>query len=141
MGGGLELALACHYRIATDDRQTTLGLPEVKLGIHPGFGGSVRAVRLLGPIRGLSFVLEGRSVDAIAAKRMGLVDEVVPLRELRRAAIYYIQHKPKVRKPSLISKLLEISFIRPLLGSLVKKKLAAKVKIEQYPAPYTVVDN
>lgn len=141
LGGGMELVLACHYRIATDDRQTTLGLPEVKLGIHPGFGGSVRAVRLLGPIRGLSFVLEGRSVDAITAKRMGLVDEVVPLRELRRAAIYYIQHKPKVRKPSLVAKLSEISFVRPLLGSLIKKKLAAKVKIEQYPAPYAVVDN
>ncbi|MBY0377032.1 MAG: enoyl-CoA hydratase/isomerase family protein, partial [Gammaproteobacteria bacterium] len=141
LGGGTELALACHYRIATNERHTMIGLPEVKLGIHPGFGGSVRAVRLLGAIQGMNFILEGRSIDAPQAKRLGLVDEVVPLRELSRAAVYYIQHKPKVKKMSLAHKVMEIPFVRHLLGSLFKKKLATKVKVEQYPAPYAVIDN
>lgn len=141
LGGGTELALACRYRIATNERHTVIGLPEVKIGIHPGFGGSVRAVRVLGVMQGMNFILEGRSLDALQAKRLGLIDDAVPLRELRRAAIYYIQNKPPLKKMSLVHKVMEISFIRQLLGSLFKKKLAAKVKIEQYPAPYAVIDN
>lgn len=141
LGGGTELVLACHYRILSNESHTTIALPEVKLGIHPGFGGSVRAVRLLGAIAGMNFILEGRSIDAQQAKRLGLVDEVVPLRELRRAAVYYIEHKPKVKKMSWVHKIMEISFVRHLLGSLFKKKLAAKVKIDQYPAPYAMIDN
>jgi 3-hydroxyacyl-CoA dehydrogenase/enoyl-CoA hydratase/3-hydroxybutyryl-CoA epimerase len=141
LGGGTELALACHYRLASDERHTQIGLPEVKIGIHPGFGGSVRSVRLLGVFHGMNFILEGRSLDALQAKKLGLVDDVMPLRELRRAAIYYIQHKPKVKKGSWINKVTDIPFVRNLLGALFKKKLAAKIKSEQYPAPYAVIDN
>jgi 3-hydroxyacyl-CoA dehydrogenase/enoyl-CoA hydratase/3-hydroxybutyryl-CoA epimerase len=141
LGGGTELALACHYRLASDERYTQIGLPEVKIGIHPGFGGSVRSLRLLGVFQGMSFILEGRNIDALQAKKLGLVDDVMPLRELRRAAIYYIQHKPKVKKGSWINRVTDIPFIRNLLGALFKKKLAAKIKREQYPAPYAVIDN
>lgn len=141
LGGGTELTLACHYRLASDERHTQIGLPEVKIGIHPGFGGSVRTIRLLGVAQGMSFVLEGRSVDAVQAKKIGLVDDIMPLRELRRAAVYYIQHKPKVKKNYWMNKVTEVSFMRHILGTLFKKKLATKVKSEQYPAPYAVIDN
>jgi 3-hydroxyacyl-CoA dehydrogenase/enoyl-CoA hydratase/3-hydroxybutyryl-CoA epimerase len=141
LGGGTELALACHYRLATDEKPTQIGLPEVKIGIHPGFGGTVRAIRLLGVVQGMGFILEGRGLDAQQAKKVGLVDDVMPLRELRRAAIYYIQHKPKVKKSSWVNEVMEIPFIRNLLGALFRKKLAIKVKIAQYPAPYAAIDN
>ena len=78
LGGGLELALACRYRIARDDDGTRLGLPEVRLGIHPGFGGSVRAVRLLGGLKALDLMLSGRTISARQARRLGLVDHAVP---------------------------------------------------------------
>ncbi len=141
LGGGTELALACHYRLASDERYTKIGLPEVKIGIHPGFGGSVRALRLLGVMQGMAFVLEGRNLDARQAKQLGLVDDVMPLRELRRAAIYTIQNKPKVKKSGLLHQIIDIHFVRNIVGALFKKKLSAKVKIEHYPAPYAVIDN
>ena len=68
LGGGLELALACRYRVARDDAATRLGLPEVRLGIHPGFGGSVRLTALVGAVHGMDLMLSGRTVDARAAR-------------------------------------------------------------------------
>ena len=78
LGGGLELALACHYRIATDDRKTQLGLPEIQLGLIPGAGGTQRLPRLVGARAALDLILTGKHVRAQKALRMGLVDEVVP---------------------------------------------------------------
>ncbi|MEJ2552870.1 MAG: enoyl-CoA hydratase-related protein, partial [Gammaproteobacteria bacterium] len=74
LGGGLELALACRYRVAEDDPRTRLGLPEVRLGIHPGFGGTVRLPPLVGAPHAMDLMLSGRTVEARRAKRMGLVD-------------------------------------------------------------------
>ena len=76
LGGGLELALACDYRVAADSYERTLGLPEVQLGIHPGFGGSVRVVELLGPPLALDLMLTGRSLSPHEALKAGLVDRV-----------------------------------------------------------------
>ncbi|NNG15977.1 MAG: fatty acid oxidation complex subunit alpha FadJ, partial [Gemmatimonadales bacterium] len=78
LGGGLELALACHYRIATDDPKTQLGLPEVQLGLIPGAGGCQRLPRLIGARAALDMILTGRSVSASKARRLGIVDEVTP---------------------------------------------------------------
>ena len=78
MGGGLELALACRHRLALKDDRVTLALPEVMLGIHPGFGGTVRAVRLLGAATALDLMLTGRSVRASRALEIGLVDRLCP---------------------------------------------------------------
>ena len=87
LGGGLELALACRYRVAVGDSKLTLGLPEVQLGIHPGFGGTVRSVRLLGVRAAMSLMLTGRSVRADRALKIGLVDRLVSSRaELDEAA-------------------------------------------------------
>ncbi len=78
LGGGLELALACHWRVASDDRRTQLGLPEVQLGLLPGGGGTQRLPRRIGIASALDLILAGKSVRAARARRLGLVDEVVP---------------------------------------------------------------
>jgi len=87
LGGGLELALACHYRIATDNPKTQLGLPEVQLGLIPGAGGCQRLPRLIGARAALDMILAGRSERASKALRLGLVDEVVPSSILRQVAV------------------------------------------------------
>src|SRR4051794_22941565 len=87
LGGGLELALACHYRIATDHPKTQLGLPEVQLGLIPGAGGCQRLPRLIGARAALDMILTGRSERASKALRLGLVDEVVPQSILRQVAV------------------------------------------------------
>jgi len=78
LGGGLEVALACSSRIATDDRRTQLGQPEVQLGVIPGAGGTQRLPRLIGIAQALDLILTGKSVRAAKARKLGLVDEVVP---------------------------------------------------------------
>ncbi|HEX8906524.1 MAG TPA: enoyl-CoA hydratase-related protein, partial [Longimicrobiaceae bacterium] len=90
LGGGLETALACTYRIATDSPKTKLGAPEVNLGIIPGAGGTARLPRLVGLAGALDLMLTGKQLDGRRARSAGLVDEVVPapvlLREAKRAA-------------------------------------------------------
>src|SRR5512138_3691875 len=78
LGGGFELALACDHRVISDDARTVLGLPEVKIGIMPGFGGTQRLPRLAGLINGLDLIVTGRNVRPRQAKRLGLADAVVP---------------------------------------------------------------
>jgi enoyl-CoA hydratase len=84
LGGGLELALACHIRLASENAK--LGLPEVKLGIIPGYGGTVRLPRLVGRGRALELILTGEMIDATEAHRIGLVNHVVPIGELIASA-------------------------------------------------------
>ncbi len=84
LGGGLEWALACDYRIATDSPKTTLGLPEVQLGLIPGAGGTQRLPALIGAQAALDLILTGKNVKPSKAKKLGLVDEVVPVPILRR---------------------------------------------------------
>jgi len=86
LGGGLELALACDLRVATDDPRTTLGLPEVKLGLLPGWGGTVRLPRLIGPGPAVEFTVAGEAVAAPTGLRLGLVDAVVPAAAALEAA-------------------------------------------------------
>ena len=88
-GGGCELALACHMRLASEN--AVLGLPEVKLGIIPGYGGTQRLPRLVGPGRALELILSGRNVKADEAERIGLVNRVVPQAELVNEAVKLAQ--------------------------------------------------
>jgi enoyl-CoA hydratase len=88
-GGGCELALACHMRLASEN--AVLGLPEVKLGIIPGYGGTQRLPRLVGPGRALELILSGRNIKADEAERIGLVNRVVPQAELLNEAIKLAQ--------------------------------------------------
>ena len=86
MGGGVELALACRYRVALDDPKTRFALPEVMLGIMPAWHGLQWLPKLVGPTAALDMILTGRAVDARRAKRIGLVDQAVPLRILENTA-------------------------------------------------------
>ncbi|ARG97670.1 crotonase [Legionella micdadei] len=141
MGGGLELALACDYRVATDDESTRLGLPEIMLGIHPGWGGTVRLPRLIGGFDALSkVILTGTPIAAIKAKQLGMVDDVVPLRQLKRAAIYFIKNKPRKHKPRLLQALTNYSWIRSILSPILRYNVAKRVIKKHYPAPYAVID-
>lgn len=141
MGGGLELALACNYRIASDAKDTRLGLPEVLLGIHPGWGGTVRLPKLIGGFNAVSQVmLTGRALAAKKAKQLGFVDDVVPLRQLKRAAVYYINHKPAKHKPGTLQALTNLGWIRSILSNVIRRQVAKKVMKAHYPAPYAIVD-
>jgi len=140
LGGGMELALACDYRVADYDPKTKLGLPEVKLGIHPGFGGTVRLSKLLGGITALPIMLTGRMVSVREAKKIGLVDVAVPLRHLKTGARQAVLKPPKRKKLSALKRLADISFVRPYTAKMIRKNVKAKAKKEHYPAPYAIID-
>lgn len=141
LGGGLELALACRYRIAEDGRKTRLGLPEVKLGIHPGWGGSVRLPRLIGALQGMNMVMSGHTISGKAAAKLGLVDAAVPKRQLVHAAQYYINKQPSKHQPTLLQTLTNQKYARQVLGHFMRKQLKQKVSAAHYPAPFHVLDN
>lgn len=140
MGGGLELALACRYRIASSRSETKLGLPEVLLGIQPGWGGSVRLPRLIGGWDALTKVmLSGKALPSKVAKNLGIVDEVVPVRQLRRAATHFITTQPKQHQPSFFQQLSNHEVCRKLLTYFLKNQLMKKINLEQYPAPMSMI--
>jgi len=141
VGGGLELALACHYRVAEEGSKTRLGLPEVKLGIHPGWGGSVRLPRLIGALQGMNMVLTGRTVSGKAAAKLGFVDAAVPKRHLVKAAKYYAMEHPARHKATWFQNLTNSKLARMVLANVFRKQLRAKINPAYYPAPYNVVDN
>ena len=116
LGGGTELSLACRYRVTRDDPGTRLGLPDVKLGIHPGWGGSARMVPLVGGLKAMDLILSGRSIDGRTGKRMGLVDMVVPERHLRAAARKLVLESPAPHQPGWLDRLSNNALIRPLLA-------------------------
>src|SRR5262249_60269054 len=93
LGGGLEFALACTYRIAADDRKTLLGLPEVKLGLIPGWGGTVRLPRQVGLLAALPLILTGEMVNARQARSMGLVHDAVPTEALESVGEQIIRYE------------------------------------------------
>jgi len=140
LGGGLELALACRYRVAVGDERLQLGLPEVQLGIHPGFGGSVRAVRLLGVRPAMQLMLTGRPVRADKAARIGLVDRLVAASELEDAARQMVLHPPAPHRPPLVERLLSLAPVRPFIRPALIKQVAAKAPRAHYPAPYAMID-
>lgn len=141
LGGGLELALACHYRIAVNDDTTRLGLPEVKLGLFPGFNGTVRMIKLTGAIAGMEAMLTGRMYKPKPARAMGLVDELVSsVPELRWAARRAILKKKRSKSLPWSKRILTSWPIRGFLASRMRKTVAAKVRREHYPSPYALVD-
>lgn len=140
LGGGLELALACRYRVADDDPKTRLGLPEVKLGIHPGFGGSLRSLQLIGAPAAMDIMLSGRTLSARAAKKIGLIDFAVPQRHLRNSVNEIIKSPPKIRKLPVWVKLLNHKQVRPWLAKYLEKKVARKAPRANYPSPYALID-
>ena len=109
LGGGLELALACTYRVGADDPPLALGLPEVLLGIHPGFGGTVRSVQLIGIRPALDLMLKGKPYKSSRALAVGLIDELVPGPALlERAKARLLRAPPRTRAP-FVDKLLNLA--------------------------------
>jgi 3-hydroxyacyl-CoA dehydrogenase/enoyl-CoA hydratase/3-hydroxybutyryl-CoA epimerase len=140
LGGGLELALACTYRVGADDAKLSLGLPEVMLGIHPGFGGTVRAVRLIGVRPALDLMLKGKPYKGSRALAAGLIDELVPPSELlERAKARLLRSPPKATAP-FVDKLLNLGAARPFIARQAASTLRSSVRRDQYPAPYAIVD-
>jgi 3-hydroxyacyl-CoA dehydrogenase / enoyl-CoA hydratase / 3-hydroxybutyryl-CoA epimerase len=142
MGGGTELVLACDYRIASDSDSTIIGLPEVLLGIHPGWGGTVRLPKLIGGFNALSqVILPGSGLRAKRAKKLGVIDDVVAQRQLHRAAEYFILNKPSKQKPGFFARLTDLKYSRLLLAKLIRSNVAKRVNPNHYPAPFAVIDN
>jgi 3-hydroxyacyl-CoA dehydrogenase / enoyl-CoA hydratase / 3-hydroxybutyryl-CoA epimerase len=140
LGGGLELALACGYRVGADDAGLSLGFPEVLLGIHPGFGGTVRSVQLIGVRPALDLMLKGKPYRGSRALAVGLIDELVPPAELlQRAKSLVLQSPPKGTAP-FVDKLLNLGAVRPFIARQTASALRHTVRRNQYPAPYAIVD-
>jgi 3-hydroxyacyl-CoA dehydrogenase/enoyl-CoA hydratase/3-hydroxybutyryl-CoA epimerase len=138
MGGGLELALACRYRVALDDPKTRLAFPEVMLGIMPVWHGVQWLPKLVGPSEGLNLLLTGKTVDARRAKRIGLVDQAVPMRILENTARMVTLEAPSPRKPRLAERIL--LHMRGFVVSQARKQVAKRARREHYPAPYAILE-
>jgi len=141
LGGGLELALACRYRVALDDRKTRLGLPEILLGLHPGFGGTVRSIEQVGVVNAMDLMLTGRSIDARRAKKMGLVDYAVPKRHFDSAVRSLILQARPTRKLGTLAKLANTRLARPAVAWQLRRQVAKRAPEQHYPAPYSLIDS
>ncbi len=140
LGGGLEMALACRFRIATDDAKTVLGVPEVMLGLLPGAGGSQRIPRLIGLAKGLDLILTGRSLQAARALKAGLVDEVVPapvlLEAAKKAGLGLASGTLVPRRPGIP---LSERLLRPFIFHRARQTVLEKTG-GHYPAPLEAID-
>ncbi|HKX56687.1 MAG TPA: 3-hydroxyacyl-CoA dehydrogenase NAD-binding domain-containing protein, partial [Xanthomonadales bacterium] len=141
LGGGLELALACHYRIALDVQHTRLGFPEIKLGIYPGFGGSARTTELLGGPKAMELMLSSRMLSARQAKSLGLVDQLVgPHASLRWAARNAVLKNRRSKRPGFLRRMTNSGPARKLLVPMIHKQTASRANPEHYPAPFSLIE-
>ncbi len=141
MGGGSELALACTYRVASSDPKTRIGLPEVMLGIHPGWGGTARLPRLIGALQALPLMLTGKTVAADKARALGLVDRVAAPEALLDAARTLLRQRPSRPFVQRLRAWASNRWIaRQLLAPLLRKQTAAKVRKQHYPAPFALIE-
>lgn len=142
MGGGTELSLACHYRLATDSPKTKIGLPEVMLGIVPGFGGTQRMPRLIGLQRSLPLILSGKTLDGVRAYKTCLVDKVIPAAFYERYAEEFVteilngksgKYVERRKVKGMVNVLLE-TVGKGIIYSQAKKSVMKETK-GHYPAP------
>src|SRR5712664_2566121 len=140
MGGGVELALACRYRVALDEPKTRFALPEVMLGIMPAWHGVQWLPKLVGPAAAFDMLLTGKSVDARRAKRIGLVDEAVPLRILENTARMITLESPKRKSLSFGKAMMLRAPFKGIVVSQARKQVARRAKREHYPVPYAILD-
>ena len=140
MGGGTELSLACKYRIADDGPKTKMALPEVMIGIVPGWGGAKRMPRLIGAAQALDLMLTGRGVDGKRAKKMGLVDAVTPRRHFTNAAKMLLTKPPAMHQPAFKDAITNWPIMRGFIASASLKQVAKRARKDHYPAPYAIVE-
>lgn len=138
VGGGYELALACRCHLATEDKVTKIGLPETKLGIIPAWGGTTRLPKLIGVPKALSIILGGRTPGAREAKRLGMIDEIVPREWLMRAALKVIFERRVPKRPGFF-KSVEQQITALMIGKKARSELLAKTR-GHYPAPVKALD-
>ena len=146
MGGGLEVPLACHYRVASNHSKTVMGQPEVQLGLLPGAGGTQRLPRLIGIQNALTYMLTGKSIYPVKAKKIGLVDELVhkdALLTAARKAVDRLSHPKSYRRKDrlpLTQKLLEGNPLgRKIIFSQSRKRTLKQTK-GNYPAPFKIIE-
>ncbi len=139
LGGGLELALACRYLLAVDESGTKMGLPEVMLGIFPGWGGMLRLPERVGPAAAMDMMLAGKTIDAKRAKRMGLADDCVPPRVMENAARMLVLSNQPRRPLPFMQKLLN-GPLKRVVANGARKQVAKRARQEHYPAPYAIID-
>jgi len=141
MGGGTEISLACRYRVASRDPKTRIGLPEVNLGIIPGWGGTARLPRLIGATDALPIMLTGRTLSAENAKSLGVVDALASPELLVATAKEIIEHPP-TRPFAQRAKAWATNLwpVRQALAPMIRKQTAAKARPDQYPAPFALIE-
>jgi 3-hydroxyacyl-CoA dehydrogenase/enoyl-CoA hydratase/3-hydroxybutyryl-CoA epimerase len=140
LGGGLELALACRYRVVVDEPGTRLGLPEVMLGIVPGWGGIKRLPRLIGAPAALDLLLTGKTIDARRAKKLGIADECVPVRIMENTVRGVLRALPRPRHLDLPLSLTLHPLARRFIAAQAEKQVAKRARREHYPAPYAILE-
>lgn len=141
MGGGTEISLACRYRVASKDGSTRIGLPEVLLGIFPGWGGSARLPRLVGAPAAMDMMLTGRTLSASAARGIGLVDKVVePALLLDSAVALALKGTVRPFKQRFLGWITNTWIARQILAPQMAKQVARKARREHYPAPYALIN-
>ncbi len=141
LGGGLELSLACHYRIAQLD-SAQMGLPEVRLGVQPAWGGSVRLPQLIHPLKAMNMLLTGHTVNARIAKKIGLVNDAVPQRQMLNAArLLALQGIRKHKFNLRVQSLFQPALIRRLAAIFMRKQVQKQAQPQHYPAPFTIIDH
>jgi 3-hydroxyacyl-CoA dehydrogenase/enoyl-CoA hydratase/3-hydroxybutyryl-CoA epimerase len=140
LGGGLELAMACTYRIALHNKKPIIGLPEVQLGLHPGFGGTVRSVRIAGVRAAMQLMLTGKPIRVDKALGQGFIDRIVAPDNWKQAAREMLVSGKAAHTAPFLDKILNLFFLRPLIARMLRKQVAARARQEHYPAPYAMID-
>lgn len=142
LGGGFELSLACKKRVASDAKSVKIGLPEVMLGILPGFGGSVRLPRLVPLPTALDMILTGKQIDGVRAFKMGIVDTYLPQQDFNERALKWAKAnsgKPGRRVHKFMDRLMEMIPFRGIVFSKARKQVMKNTK-GKYPAPLKILD-
>lgn len=137
-GGGLELALCCQYRLAVHG--ASLGFPEIQLGLHPGLGGTARATQLIDPIVAMTMMLTGKPVSAAKAKKLGLVDALLPERHLANAVEAALRGRLLPQRQTLKARILNSAPGRQLAARKMREQAATKASPEHYPAPEALIE-
>lgn len=141
LGGGLELALCCDYIVALDVPETRVGFPEVKLGIFPGLGGTTRLTERVGGMAGLQLMLTSQLLRAGAARKLGVIDELVnEFSSLHWSARRAVLQKRRRQTPSTAAAVTNRQPARLAVASLLRRKTAERVDQAHYPAPFEMID-
>lgn len=138
LGGGLELALCCDYRVIT--KSAKLGVPEVKLGLHPGFAGTARLTRLLPPTQAMPMMLQGFNLRGSKAVKQGLADKLVNSKEDLFAAGEKLVEKGRREPGNWQSRLMSFGPLRSIIAKKIEDTVSKKVRKDHYPAPYAIID-